>query len=68
MNNKEWLYHRLMYSLAPPHRTLVALRPEPGQLPPPLERAVNQMIDAKSADEAQAAAKEFLLLSKEWSD
>jgi len=57
-----------MYSLTPMHKMLAVLRPEPGQLPEPLERAANAMIDAKTADEAQAAAKEFLLLSKEWSD
>lgn len=53
---------RVMQTLAP------VMRAENEKLPEPLRRAAEAMYDAKTDDEARAAAGEFLLLSKEWSD
>jgi hypothetical protein len=59
-------YYSMSFALG--RRALALIEPEPGQLPAPLEQAYRRMRDAKTEDEGQAAAREFLLLSKEWVD
>lgn len=73
MNEHDRFHMEMRFSLiTSPRRTMQLMAPimraENDKLPPPLRDAAEAMYDAKTDDEARAAAQEFLLLSKEWSD
>lgn len=55
---------RFSMSMSTGRRAFVKLPTE--GLPEPLRRVAEQMDSARTDDEARAAAHEFLLLSKEW--
>jgi len=58
-------YERYSLSGSAGQSALQLLEPQPGQLPAPLAAAYRRILDARGEAEIQAAAREFLVLSRE---